>query len=59
MKPLPSLVLLALILVPGAWGAAAGRLAPGAMLGSRCDAAGCDAAAAPGVSDGKLGLGCL
>ncbi|XP_065538276.1 uncharacterized protein LOC136015776 isoform X4 [Lathamus discolor] len=40
MKPLPSLMLLALFLVPWAWGLAAGRQVPGAMLRSRCDAAG-------------------
>ncbi|KAM9563180.1 uncharacterized protein ACIB01_006038 [Guaruba guarouba] len=40
MKPLPSLMLLALLLVPWAWGLAAGRQVPGAMLRSRCDAAG-------------------
>lgn len=60
MKPLPSPMLLALLLVPWVWGLAAGRQAPGVMLRSRCDAAGCDAAgAALGVSDGKRGLSCL
>ncbi|KAM6208075.1 uncharacterized protein WM294_002239 [Sarcoramphus papa] len=50
MKPLPSLMLLALLLAPWAWGLAAGRQAPVAMLRSRCDAASCDAAsAAPGA----------
>ncbi|XP_061845139.1 uncharacterized protein LOC133624800 isoform X3 [Colius striatus] len=44
MKPLPSLILLALLLALWMWGQAAGRQAPGSMLRSRCGAAGCDAA---------------
>lgn len=55
MRLLPFLMLLALLLVPWAWALAAGRQVPGAMLRSRCDAAG----VVRGVSDGKQGLSSL
>ena len=60
MKPSSSPMLLALLLVPWVWGLAAGRQAPGVVLRSRCDGAGCNAArATPEVSDGKSGLSSL
>lgn len=54
MKPLPSPFILALLLMPWVLGPAPAGQGPGVML-RPC----CDAAAAPGVSEGKWGLGSL
>lgn len=51
MTPLPSLFILALLLMPWELGPAPAAQGPGVMLRPCCDAAG----AAPGVSDGKWG----
>lgn len=57
MKPLLSLMLLALLLVSWVRGRAVGRRVPGVLPRSRCNAAGCDfAGAALEVSEGKGGL---
>lgn len=56
MKPLLSLMLLALLLVSWVRGRAVGRRVPGVLPRSRCNAAGCDfAGAALEVSEGKGG----